>query len=189
MKQDRLLVVGGSAGSLPVVLSILKEMGAGYPMPVLIVLHRTAGFESSLEELLSDRTHLFIKEVEEKERLLPGTVYICPADYHVLLEQDHTSSLDYSERVNFCRPSIDVTFRSAAEVYGAGLIALLLSGGNADGSDGMAYVREKGGMTLLQDPRTAESPFMPQQVLSRMTVDRVASAEHLPLLVRELGYR
>ncbi|HEV9038719.1 MAG TPA: chemotaxis protein CheB [Puia sp.] len=187
--QDRLLVIGGSAGSLQVVISILKGMGKDYPWPVLIVLHRTNSFESSLEELLSSRSHLSIKEVEEKEPLVPGRVYVCPADYHVLLEQDHTTSLDYSERVNFSRPSIDVTFRSAADVYGQALIALLLSGGNADGSDGMAYVREKGGMILLQDPQTAEVPYMPQQVLLRMTVDVIASAGELPSLVRGLPYR
>ena len=124
MRQDRLLAIGGSAGSLPVILSILKVMGKGYPLPVLIVLHRNSTFESSLEELLTSRTHLSIKEVEEKEQLMPGMVYVCPADYHVLLEQDHTTSLDYSERVNFSRPSIDVTFRSAADAYGAGLIEL-----------------------------------------------------------------
>lgn len=187
--QDRLLVIGGSAGSLQVVLSILKGMGKDYPLPVLIVLHRNNIFGSSLEELLSSRTLLSIKEVEEKELLVPGKVYVCPADYHVLLEQDHTTSLDYSERVNYSRPSIDVTFRSAADVYGPGLIALLLSGGNADGSDGMAYVSEKGGMTLVEDPGTAEVPYMPQQVLLRMTVDRIASAGDLPFLIRELAYR
>lgn len=186
---DRLLVIGGSAGSLHVVLSILKELGPGYPLPVLIVFHRNSSFDSSLEELLSSRSRLPIKEVEEKDVLRPGTVYVCPADYHVLLEQDHTTSLDYSERVNFSRPSIDVTFRSAAEVYGPGLTALLLSGGNADGSEGMECVKERGGFTLLQDPQTAEVPYMPQQVMLRMTVDRVASAEELPFLVRGLAYK
>lgn len=187
--QDRLLVIGGSAGSLHVILPILKGIGSDFPLPILIVLHRMVSYESSLEALLSARALLPIKEVEEKELLVPGKVYICPADYHVLLEQDHTTSLDYSERVNFSRPSIDVTFRSAADVYGRGLIALLLSGGNADGSEGMAYIKEKGGMTLLQDPQTAEVPYMPQQVLSRMTVDRIASAGELPSVIHDLGYR
>ena len=96
--QDRLLVIGGSAGSLTVVLSILKEIGLGYPLPVLLVLHRQSSFESSLEELLYVRTRVIIKEVEEKEMLRPGRIYVCPPDYHVLVEQDHSTSLDYSER-------------------------------------------------------------------------------------------
>jgi chemotaxis response regulator CheB len=86
-------------------------MGRAYPMPVVVVLHRNNIFESSLEELLTARTQLAIKEVEEKEPILPEIVYLCPADYHVLVEQDHTFSLDYSERVNYSRPSLDVTFR------------------------------------------------------------------------------
>jgi two-component system chemotaxis response regulator CheB len=114
-------------------------------------------------------------------------VYVCPADYHVLVEQDRTLSLDYSERVNYSRPSIDVTMRSAAEVYGAGLVAILLSGGNADGVDGMEYVKEQGGMTVVQDPATAEVPYMPQHLLIRMTPDRVVGAGELPRLVRELA--
>lgn len=187
MKQDKLLLIGGSAGSLQVILSVLSAMGKGYSMPVLVVLHRNNVFESSLEELLSSRTQLLIKEVEEKEAIVPGVVYICPADYHVLVEQDHTFSLDYSERVNYSRPSIDVTFRSAADVYGVGLAALILSGGNADGSEGMLYVQEKGGFTIVQDPKTADVPYMPQQVLLRMGVDLVVPTEELPGLIRSLG--
>jgi two-component system, chemotaxis family, protein-glutamate methylesterase/glutaminase len=187
MNRDKLLVIGGSAGSLQVILSMLLAMGQEYPLPVILILHRNSGVESYLEELLSSRTHLLIREVEEKEVLKPGTVYVCPADYHVLVEQDRTLSLDYSERVNYSRPSIDVTMRSAAEVYGAGLVAILLSGGNADGVDGMEYVKEQGGMTVVQDPATAEVPYMPQHLLIRMTPDRVVGAGELPRLVRELA--
>jgi len=187
MNRDRLLIIGGSAGSLHVIVAVLAALGKDYPMPVLVVLHRNGVFESSLEELLSVRTGLTIREVEEKDFLRPGIVYICPADYHVLLEQDRSFSLDYSERVNFSRPSIDVTFRSAADVYGEGLVALVLSGGNADGAAGMAYVKERGGFTIVQDPATAEVPYMPQQVLLRLKVDVVAGTDELPAIVRALG--
>ncbi|HXB95235.1 MAG TPA: chemotaxis protein CheB [Puia sp.] len=187
MKPDKLVVIGGSAGSLHIVFSILSAIGKDYPFPVMLVLHRNNNVESSLEELISGRTLLTIKEVEEKEVLRAGTVYVCPADYHVLVEQDHTTSLDYSERVNYSRPSIDVTFRSAAEVYGPDLIAVLLSGGNSDGADGMENVKAMGGFTILQDPKTAEVPYMPQQVMLRMTVDVVAPDAELPLLIRRLG--
>jgi two-component system chemotaxis response regulator CheB len=187
MKQDKLLLIAGSAGSLQVVLSVLTALGREYPIPVLVVLHRNNVFESSLEELMSSRTNLVIKEVEEKEPILPGIVYLCPADYHVLVEQDHTFSLDYSERVNFSRPSIDVSMRSAADVYGSGLITLLLSGGNSDGSDGMAYVQSKGGFTVVQDPVTADVPYMPQQAILRLSVDLVVPTDELPGLMKGLG--
>ena len=187
MRKDKLVVIAGSAGSLQVILSILTAMGREYPIAVLVVLHRNNVFESSLEELMSVRTNVVIKEVEEKEPILPGVVYLCPADYHVLLEKDFTFSLDYSERVNYSRPSIDVTMRSAADVYGEGLIALLLSGGNADGSDGMAHVQSKGGITVVQDPETAEVPYMPQQAILRMSVDLIVPTEELPGLMKGFG--
>jgi len=187
MNQDRLLIIGGSAGSLQVIVAMLTALGKDYPMPVLVVLHRNGIFESTLEELLIIRTSQQIKEVEEKDFLRPGLVYIAPADYHVLLEQDRSFSLDYSERVNYSRPSIDVTFRSAAEVYTSGLIAVLLSGGNADGAEGMEVVKACGGYTIVQDPGTAEVPYMPQQALLRVEVDVVATTEDLPAIVRGLA--
>ena len=182
----KLLVIGGSAGSLQVILSLLSATGIDIPVPVLVVLHRNGIFESSLEELLSVRTGHTIKEVEEKEPLRPGIVYICPADYHVLIEKDHSFSLDYSERVHFSRPSIDVTFRSAAEVYGPDLICLLLSGANADGAEGLAYVQTNGGMVIVQDPLTADVPYMPQQAISRMKPDFIVPAEEIPTFIRGL---
>lgn len=189
MKPDRLLVIGGSAGSLQLILTVVTAIGDSFPMPVLVVLHRNAGFESTLESLFSSRTGLSIKEVEEKDLLVAGTVYLCPADYHVLLEYDHTFSLDYSERVHFSRPSIDVTFRSAADVYGGGLMALLLSGGNADGAEGMQYVKGCGGVTVVQDPLSAEVPYMPQQALMRMIPDHILPSEEIPAFIRDWGYR
>jgi two-component system chemotaxis response regulator CheB len=187
MKPDKLLVIGGSAGSLQVILSLLAAIGEGFPMPVLILLHRNGGFESSLEDIFSSRTSLPIREVEEKDPLRAGTIYLCPADYHVLLEKDHSFSLDYSERVHFSRPSIDVTFRSAADIFGPGLICLLLSGGNSDGAEGMQYVQERGGLTAVQDPATADVPYMPQQVINRMKVDFIVPTDDIPRFVRQLG--
>ncbi len=189
MKRYELLVIGGSAGSLQVILSLLATTGDEFPVPVLVVLHRNGIFESSLEELLSVRTGLTIKEVEEKDNIKPGIVYICPADYHVLLEQDHSFSLDYSERVHFSRPSIDVTFRSASDVYGPGLVGLVLSGGNADGADGLAYIQENGGLAVVQDPRTAEVPYMPQQAISRNQPDFIIPADELPFFIRGLFHK
>jgi two-component system chemotaxis response regulator CheB len=189
MKPAKLLAIGGSAGSLQVVLSVLTAIGNSFPFPVLVVLHRNGFFESSLEDLFSARTGLSIKEVEEKEPLLDGTVYLCPADYHVLLETDRSFSLDYSERVHFSRPSIDVTFRSAADVYGAGLMGLLLSGGNVDGAEGMQYVKDRGGVTIVQDPATADVPYMPQQAITRMRPDHILPTAEIPAFIRDWACR
>ena len=183
MTEPRLIVLGGSAGSLHVLLDLLAPLKPGFPHSLLIVLHRNTQFDSSLEELLGARTGLPCREVEEKDPVQPGIIYVCPADYHVLIEQDHTFSLDYSERVNFSRPSIDVTFRSAAEAYGPLLTAVLLSGGNADGAAGLEIVREMGGTTVVQDPETAAVAYMPQMGITKGKVDHVLRPEDMPAII------
>lgn len=187
MRRPELMIIGGSAGSLQVILGILPVIDPGFPLPILIILHRNSVFESSLEELFASRTRAPIKEVEEKESILPGTIYIAPADYHVLIEEDHTFSLDYSERVNFSRPSIDVSFHCAGDVYGTALMCLLLSGGNADGVDGLQYVKGRGGVVVVQDPATAEVPYMPQHAASQVAVDFLVPAEELPAFLKGLA--
>lgn len=188
MRRPKLMIIGGSAGSLQVIMGIISVVRPDFPSPVLIVLHRNSVFGSNLEDLFALKSRAIIKEVEEKELIMPGSIYIAPADYHVLIEEDQTFSLDYSERVNFSRPSIDVTFRSASDVYGKELVCLLLSGGNADGVDGLRYVKERGGLTVVQDPATAEVPYMPQHALSRMNVDFVLPAEDIPAFFKGLAF-
>jgi len=183
----KLIVIGGSAGSLQVILNFLAALPADFPLPVLIVLHRNGVFESNLEDLFSSRTRLTVKEVEEKELIVAGTIYVCPADYHVLLEKDHSFSLDFSERVHFSRPSIDVTFRSAADSFGEGLVALLLSGGNADGVEGLQYIKARGGVAVVQDPATAEVPYMPQQAVTRGEIDFIVPAIEIPAFLQGLA--
>jgi two-component system chemotaxis response regulator CheB len=180
MKQVKLIVIGGSAGSLQVILDLLSPLTPAFPMTILVVLHRAGPSESAMEDLLATRTALKCKEVEEKEPLLPGTVYICPPDYHVLIEKDHSFSLDYSERVNFSRPSIDVSFRSAADVYGEELVCLLLSGGNADGAVGLDYAKGRGAVTIVQDPETAEVSYMPHYAIAHARVDLILKPDEMP---------
>lgn len=162
---QRLVVIGGSAGSLEVVLSIV---GALPPLPhaaVVVVVHRKQSADSVLTGLLAARTNLPVKEVEDKDELLPGTIFLAPPDYHLLLENRQQFSLDDSEKVHHSRPSIDVTFESAAQAFGADTIGILLSGANADGAEGLLRIREYGGATLVQDPSTAEVYYMPQQAI------------------------
>jgi two-component system chemotaxis response regulator CheB len=183
MTNNRLIVIGGSAGSLHVMFGLLSSLRPGFPDAVLIVLHRNTQSDSGLEDLISAKTGLPCKEVEEKEPVLPGVVYLCPPDYHVLIEEDHSFSLDYSERVHFSRPSIDVTFKSAAMAYGGALTAVLLSGANADGAGGLEWVKQQGGLTVVQDPATADVAFMPENAIARGKVDFVLRAEDIPPVV------
>ncbi|WP_316843384.1 chemotaxis protein CheB [Pedobacter psychrodurus] len=159
------LIIGGSAGSLDVLLEIFPALRNDIRFPIVLVVHRKASNESLLTDLLQSRTKLQVNEAEEKEFLTPGKVFIAPADYHLLVEEDGSISLDYSEKVNYSRPSIDVTFQSAAEVFKEKLVCILLSGSNADGVEGLKIVNNLGGRVVIQNPNTAIMPYMPQQAV------------------------
>lgn len=179
MKGCKALIIGGSAGSLDVLLRILPAINQNISFPIIIVVHRKKGLDSLLTELLASKTFLKVKEAEEKEKLIAGTIYIVPSDYHLLLEIDFTISLDSSEKVNYSRPSIDVTFHSAAEVYKDKLVCLLLSGSNSDGVNGLIAVKKLGGETAAQDPTTAQVGFMPKQAILKANVDQVLTIEEM----------
>src|ERR1700712_4749021 len=151
MKKHGMVLIGGSAGSLDIVLRILPTLTSDLGLPIVIVLHRKNSNDNILVDLLSTRTDLVVKEVDEKEAMLPNVIYVAPADYHLLIERDLTFSLDVSEKVNYSRPSIDVTFESAADVFGSHTAGLLLSGANADGVEGLRKIKAAGGMIMVQD--------------------------------------
>jgi two-component system chemotaxis response regulator CheB len=180
------LVIGGSAGSLDVLLRVLPHLSPDLSFPIIIVVHRKHGADSLLPELLSGKTKLTVKEVDEKEKIRAGVIYIAPSDYHLLIEKDHTFSLDYSEKVNYSRPSIDVTFQAAAEIYKQNVVCMLLSGSNADGVNGLKSVKAFGGLAVIQDPSSAQVPYMPAQAAENVKIDYTLSikdtAEFINLL-------
>lgn len=175
----RLLVIGGSAGSLEPLLRILPALDATMHAAIILVLHRKPSKEDILVSLLTSRTNWQVKEAEEKEKILPQHLYIVPGDYHLLIENDHTLSLDVSEKINFSRPSIDVTFDAAARTFKDKLVALLLSGANADGAAGMQKVKAFGGVTMVQDPADAEVDFMPRQAIETGEIELVLPTDKI----------
>jgi two-component system chemotaxis response regulator CheB len=182
-RSGKTIVIGGSAGSLSPLLRIIPLLRNDMNVSVLIVMHRMPSSEDNvLQEVLESRTSLEVKEVDDKDDLLPGRIYIAPPDYHVLVEKDGSMTLDDSEKVNFSRPSIDVTFETAAEVFGPSLVAVLLSGANADGAAGLIKVKEKGGRVIIQDPATADFGFMPQKGLEVVTADLILKKDNVDWL-------
>jgi len=173
------ICIGGSAGSLQVILKIFRHIHEGFSIPILLIIHRNNSYDSSLDELLSFKTDLQVKEVEDKDPVIPGHIYVCPADYHVLMESTHQFSLDYSEKINYSRPSIDVAFKSVAEVYQNELLAILLSGANADGTEGLRRVKETGGKIIIQNPEDAEISYMPEHALKKIKADKILTADEL----------
>lgn len=169
----KLIVIGGSSGSLEVIMRLLPLLKTGFSIPIIIVMHRNTTADSALAELLSSRSSLKVKEADDKDVIEPGHIYLAPPDYHLLVEADATLSLDASERVHYCRPSIDVSFMSAAVAYKENVLAILLSGANADGAAGIATVKGGDGFTIVQDPEEAGVSYMPEQAIMTKAVDKI----------------
>jgi two-component system chemotaxis response regulator CheB len=159
----RLIVVGVSAGGLFALRSLVASLPQGFDIPIAVVQHRSKESEA-LCDLLQECTHLRVGEANDKEPIVPGAVYVAPPDYHLLVEPGYIS-LSTDEPVRYSRPSIDVLFASAADAYGADLIGIVLTGANADGSQGLQKIVQRGGYAIVQDPATAEVRMMPQSAL------------------------
>jgi two-component system chemotaxis response regulator CheB len=170
-----IVAVGTSWGGLSAMMKLLGALPADFPIPIAVVQHRSKDSDRLLAQLLQDATPLHVCEVEDKDLLLAGTVHIAPANYHMLIEQGY-ASLTTDDAVRYSRPSIDVMFSSAADTYRSETIGVVLTGANEDGSRGLAHIVKRGGRALIQDPKTAEIPIMPDAA-----IQAVPKAEVLPL--------
>jgi two-component system, chemotaxis family, protein-glutamate methylesterase/glutaminase len=180
-----LLLMGGSAGSLEVVLQLVPELPKKLQIPIIIIFHRKQS-DSILTSLLEQKTSLPVFEVEDKTLIKNGWIYLAPPDYHLLVEKNGTLSLDFSEKIHFSRPSIDVSFETAADAYGPGVTALLFSGANGDGTTGLKKIKEKGGITIAQDPGEASVNYMPLHAIQNKAADFIMTMEEMKLLMRSL---
>ena len=178
--------IGTSWGGLAAMSRLLGELPADFSLPVVVVQHRSKDSDRLLSELLQDATDLKVSEVEDKEPLMPGTVHIAPANYHVLIDAGYLS-LTLEEPVRFSRPSIDVMLSSAADTYGSAAIGVVLTGANEDGARGLSDIVKRGGRALVQDPRTAEIPIMPDAALKAVPSAEVLTLEALAPRLIELS--
>lgn len=161
------IVIGTSAGGLIALSAILQQLPADYPIPLVIVQHRTKDQKTLLEEVLQQKSKLNVVQAEEKEKIKPGFVFMAPPDYHLLIESDYSFSLSAEDPVHFSRPSIDVLFESAADAYKETLIGIILTGSNADGAAGIAAINNQGGLTIAQDPSEARFAEMPRAAIKK----------------------
>lgn len=169
----KVVIIGGSAGSLNALMQILPELPELKGFAIVIVVHRKSTDDQTLEELIALKSSVSVKPVEDKVPLLPGFVYVAPSNYHLLFEKNETLSLDISEKINYSRPSIDVSFESAAEIYGESLVGILLSGSNTDGTYGLKRIQAAGGTIVVQNPLAADMPFMPHNAILNTQPDFV----------------
>jgi two-component system, chemotaxis family, protein-glutamate methylesterase/glutaminase len=169
-----LVVIGTSLGGLNALTALLHELPANFRVPIVVVQHRTVSPDGGgLTQLLQDHARLKVVEAEDKMTLHGGMVYLAPADYHLLVEQPGMLALSTDGPVRSARPSIDVLFETAAEAYGPALLGVLLTGASADGAEGLALVKARGGRVIVEDPSTAECRTMPAAGLAATAVDYV----------------
>ncbi|UVI39547.1 chemotaxis protein CheB [Qipengyuania spongiae] len=158
----RAVVIGASAGGVQALSQMLPGLPVGFPVPVMVVVHIPPKKDNALVDLFARKCALPVKEAEDKEPLVPGTIYFAPPDYHLLVEADETLALSSDETINHSRPAIDVLFETAADAFGPALAAIILTGANHDGAQGLRAVCEAGGFGFVQDPATAEVATMPE---------------------------
>jgi len=173
-----LVVVGTSWGGLAALKTLVGALPASFRMAVTLVQHRHKDSDHVLRALLQERSHLIVCEVEDKMPLEEGHIYVAPPDYHTLIEPGHFA-LSTEAPVRFSRPSIDVTFNSAADAYGHRVVGIVLTGANNDGASGLRRISDLGGLALIQEPKTAESPTMPAAAQQAVPRARVMSLPRL----------
>ena len=177
--EHELLIIGGSVGSTEILMDFIPKLPGNFQLAVVIVVHRKGSVNNLLSKILDEKAVIRVKEVDEKERIEVGTVYVAPGDYHLLIERDKTFSLDSSEKIINCRPSIDLAFQQAAGVYKNRLIGILLTGANKDGAEGLKCIANSGGVTIVQDPQEAEVNIMPQAACELFEPSMVLTAAQL----------
>lgn len=159
----RAVVIGGSAGSIQVLRELLPPLSPS--VPVIVVVHLSTQEPSTLYSLLAEDCAVPVQVPVDKQRIEPGVIYAAPPDYHLLIDTGERFALSVGPKVNYSRPSIDMLFESASDVFGRALIGVVVSGANCDGAKGAARIRESGGLVMVQDPITAEAPQMPSAAI------------------------
>jgi two-component system chemotaxis response regulator CheB len=186
VKSYRAVAIGVSAGGFDALSTIFCHLPGYLPVPILVVQHLGAGGSNYIISHLDSCCSLRIKEAEPMELVRPGTVYMEPPDYHMLVEDDEQITLSVETKINFSRPAIDVLFESAADVYGRRLIGVVLTGGNSDGARGAAMIKARGGTIIVQDPATAQARAMPEAALAATSVDYIVALDDISGLLATL---
>ncbi|WP_338514836.1 chemotaxis protein CheB [Pseudomonas poae] len=180
------IVVGASAGGVEALLSIFGELLTDFGLPIIAVLHLPDERRSQLADVFARRLRIPVKEARDKELIEAGTLYFAGPGYHLSVEQDRSLSLSQEDRVHHSRPAIDYLFSSAADAYGTGLLAILLTGANQDGARGLAHVKQSGGTTVVQDPTEARIAVMPLAALALHTPDHILTLGRIGSLLASL---
>ena len=179
----RFVAIGVSLGGTHALRVLLPGLRANFPATLAVVFHRSKDSDESLIRLLQKNCAIKVEEAQDKTPILPGHVYVAPADYHLMVEDDHFA-LSTEGAISYARPSVDVLFESVAEAYGKNAAGVILTGAGRDGAQGIMEIKRAGGLTIVQAPETAECPDMPTAALATTKVDQVLALEQIaPFLV------
>jgi len=182
--QYELVVIGCSMGGMAAMEHVFAALPKDFPVPIVVAQHRYRTSGEALPSFLRRHSKLSVVDAMDKQWVQPGHVYLAPADYHLLVDRGGELSLSVEAAVAYSRPSIDVLFESAADAYAGGCVGVVLTGANADGARGANRIKQHGGFVVVQDPRTAESPEMPQAAIDATRVDRILPLDRIgPFLV------
>lgn len=173
------IIIGGSAGSFTVITKLLNALPSHYPFTIFICLHRLKHIRSGFVEALSTKSNITITEPNDKEHIYPGRAYLAPANYHMFIEVGHSIALSTEESVNHSRPSIDLSFITAAKAYRDKLLGIILSGANKDGAEGLRMVKAMNGTTIVQNPRESEITTMPESAVKVTDVDYIFNTDEI----------
>ncbi|HBF89060.1 MAG TPA: chemotaxis protein CheB [Bacteroidales bacterium] len=176
---DKIIIIGGSAGSFSVVTKILSLLPKNYNTPIILCMHRLKHVRHGFAEALSIISKNPIIEPNDKEKIQHGNVYLAPANYHLYISPDLTFSLTTEEPINHSRPSIDVTFTSAASVYRDRVIGIILSGANSDGACGMKMINDFGGIAISQDPQECQVNTMPKSAIKLANIENIYTTNQI----------
>ena len=172
------VAIGTSLGGFQALTSVLGGLPKDFSIPIAVVQHRSPEDLGNLAPLLGKKTSRPVVEINDKDAIREGRIYLCPANYHLLVD-DGYFSLSTDALVMYARPSIDVFFESAAESYCDSLIGILLTGMSRDGTAGIKRIKEMGGYTIVQDPAAAEGQVMPQAAIDAVDVDKILPLEEI----------
>lgn len=181
------VVIAGSAGSFQPVSKILSELRPGFKFPIFLCLHRLKNVSGGFQEALNIRSSILVREPLDKEMIKAGRVYLAPSNYHLLAEVGNSLALSVDDLHHFSRPSIDLTFESFSFVYREKLLAIILSGANSDGTEGMLKCKQRGAYTIVQDPQEAIVGTMVTSTLAVMKPNKVLNTEQIIDFLNKLG--
>jgi two-component system chemotaxis response regulator CheB len=180
------VVIGGSAGSFQGMVKILSQLPKGFPLPIVMCLHRLKHVRNGFVEALSIKSVVQVTEPHDKENIKKGGVYLAPANYHMSMELGNYFALSTEEMINNSRPSIDITLSTCAFVFKERLVGILLSGANRDGAAGMKSIHEKGGLTIVQEPSECMIDTMPRAAMAATAIDYVLKVDQIVEFLKEL---